>query len=142
MKTLFTFLILTASLTSFAQSETITGDYALSLPSNQGDLVEYKLTLNDDGSFEFHYYLNIKQRIPSTVNQYGKGTWKVKDNVVSFLSDKQNDFDEKHTLDFTATKARFLTKSPRDTSDKLVKTQLRFLKSEIPFMERVDLVKI
>lgn len=142
MKTLFTFLILMASLTSFAQSGTITGDYALSLPSNQGDLIEYKLTLKEDGSFEFHYYLNIKQRIPSTINQYGKGTWKVKDNVVSFLSDKQNDFDEKHTLDFTATKARFLTKSPRDTSDKLVKTQLRFLKSEIPFMERVDLLKI
>ena len=142
MKILFIFLILISGLASFAQSDKVAGDYALSLPGNQGDLVEYKLTLIEDGSFEFHYYLNIKQRIPSTVNQYSKGTWTVKDNVVSFSSDKQKDFDEKNTLDFSGTKARFVTKSPRDTSDKLVKTQLRFLKSEIPWMERVDLSKI
>ncbi len=142
MKTFIILFILISNLTAIAQSDKVAGDYALSLPSNQGDLVEYKLTLNEDGSFVFHYYLNIKQRIPSTLNQFGKGTWMIKDNVIVFSSDMQKDIEEKNTLDFTGTKARFITKSPRDTSDKLVKTQLRFLKSEIPFMERVDLVKI
>lgn len=142
MKTLIILFILISNLTAIAQSDKVAGDYALSLTSNQGDLVEYKLTLNEDGSFVFHYYLNIKQRIPSTLNQFGKGTWMIKDNVIVFSSDMQKDIEEKNTLDFTGTKARFITKSPRDTSDKLVKTQLRFLKSEIPFMERVDLVKI
>ncbi|MDI1317260.1 copper resistance protein NlpE N-terminal domain-containing protein [Flavobacterium sp.] len=142
MKTLLTFLILLTSAAIVAQSDKVAGNYALSLPSNEGDVIEYKLTLNEDGSFVFHYYLNINHRIPSTLNQYGKGTWTVKDNVVVFSSDKQKDIDEKNMVDFTATKARFLTKSHRAPSDKLVKTQLRFLKSAIPFMERVDLVKI
>lgn len=142
MKTLFTLFILISSLTAIAQSEKVAGDYALSLPSNEGDVIEYKLTLNEDGSFVFHYYLNIKHRNPSIDNKYGNGNWMVKDNVVVFSADKQKDFDEKNTLDFTGTKARFITKSPRDASEKLVKTQLRFLKSEITFMERVDLIKI
>jgi len=142
MKTLLTLLILISGFTVSAQSDKVAGDYALSLPSNQGDVIEYQLTLNEDGSFVFHYYFNIKHRIPSTANQYGKGTWMVKDNIVLFSADKLKDFDATNTLDFTGTKARFITKSPRDSSDKLIKTQLRFLKSEIPFMERVGLLQI
>ena len=51
-------------------------------------------------------------------------------------------FDEKYTLDFTNSKARFVTKSPRDKSDKIIKTQLKFLESEIFWMRRIDIDKI
>jgi hypothetical protein len=142
MKTLLIYLILLSGVASVAQSDKVAGNYALSLPSNEGNLLEYKLTLNDDGSFVFHSYSNIKNRIPQQVHTYGKGTWTLEKNVVVFASDKQKDLDEKHILDFTATKARFVTKSPRDQSDKIVKTQLRFLESEIPWMNRVDLLKV
>ena len=42
---------------------------------------------------------------------------------------------KKHTLNFTNTKARYITKSPRDTSEKEVKNHLRFYDSEISWIK-------
>lgn len=47
-------------------------------------------------------------------------------------------FDEKYTLDFNNSTARFITKNLRDKSDKIVKTKLQFLESRIAWMERID----
>ena len=117
-------------------------DYNLNLETKDNSSFEYELTLNQDGTFTFHYYSKIKQGIPPVINEYGKGNWTIMNNIISFFSDNQKDFDEKYTLDFTNTKARFVTKSPRDTSDKAIKTQLRFLDSEILWMRRIDIDKI
>lgn len=46
-------------------------------------------------------------------------------------TNKENDLDEKHTINFTNTKARYITKSKRDKSNKEVKNNLRFYDSEI-----------
>ncbi len=46
-------------------------------------------------------------------------------------TNKENDIDKKYTLNFTNTKARYITKSLRDTSEKEVKNHLRFYDSEI-----------
>ena len=43
--------------------------------------------------------------------------------------------DEKYTLNFTNTKARYITKSPRDASEKEVKNHLRFYNSEISWIK-------
>ena len=142
MKVIFTILILVSSLTSFSQTDKVIGDYKRVIESIENNIFEYELTLSQDGTFLFHYYSNIKQGIPPEVNKYGKGNWTINNNVISFFSDKQKDFDEKFTLDFTNTKARFVTKSPRDKSDKIIKTQLRFLDSEIFWMRRIDIDKI
>ncbi len=82
-----------------------------------------------------------KQR-KNTENQYGKGKWSEKDNLITFSSNKQEDFDERYTLDFNNSKARFITKNPRDKSDKIVKTRLAFIESEIPWMQRIEIFKI
>ncbi|MEN9907386.1 MAG: hypothetical protein RLZZ540_527 [Bacteroidota bacterium] len=142
MKTIFTLLILISNLTLFSQTQDVVGNYKLTLGAKDSSSFEYEVTLDQDGTFSFHYYSNIKQGIPPEVNKYGKGNWTIKNNVISFFSDKQKDFDEKFTLDFTNTKARFVTKSPRDKSDKIIKTQLRFLDSEIFWMRRIDIDKI
>ncbi|GAA4079015.1 hypothetical protein GCM10022389_26340 [Flavobacterium cheonanense] len=142
MKPIFTILFLISSLTLFSQTENVVGNYKLILETKDSSSFEYELTLNQDGTFSFHYYSNIKQGIPPEVNKYGKGNWTIKNNVISFLSDKQKDFDEKYTLDFTNTKARFVTKSPRDKSEEIIKTQLKFLESEIFWMRRIDIDKI
>ena len=142
MKAIFTILFLISNLTLFSQKQDVVGNYKLILETKDSSSFEYELTLSQDETFYFHYYSNIKQGIPPEVNKYGKGNWTIKNNVITFLADKQKDFDKKYNLDFTNTKARFVTKSPRDKSEKIIKTQLKFLESGIFWMKRIDIDKI
>jgi len=142
MKVIFTILILVSSLTSFSQTDKVIGDYKRVIESIENNILEYELTLSQDGTFLFHYYSNIKQGIPPEVNKYGKGKWTLENNVISFFSDKQKDIDNKNTLDFTNSKARFIIKSPRNKTDEIIKTRIQFLKSEIFWMEKIEIFKI
>jgi hypothetical protein len=142
MKAIYATLILLFNLISFSQSNAVVGAYALSLPTKENDLFEYKLTLSQDGTFYFHYYSNIKRGIPPEIHKYGKGTWSEEKNVISFFADKQTAFDEKHTLDFTNSNARFVTKSPRDKTDKIIKTRILFLASDIFWMKSIAMLKL
>ena len=142
MKNIFTFLILLINLTLSAQKDKVIGEYKLTLETKTDDIFKYELTLNSDGTFAFHYYSNIKFGIPPEKNYFGKGHWTIENDIVSFISDKKNDVDEKYTLDFSDSKARFITKSPRDKSDRIIKTKLQFLKSEIPWMSRIEILKL
>jgi hypothetical protein len=129
-------------MTIFSQEKDIVGDYQLTRGTKDTNLLEYKLTLNQDGTFYFHYYSNIKIGIPPESNKYGKGKWTVKNNIITFFSDSQKDFDEKYTLDFINSKARFVTKSPRDKTDRIVKKKLVFLESQIFWMNRIEIFKM
>lgn len=143
MKLLITTLLLISNLTLFAQSNQFVGDYQRSLTDTEGKhIIEYKLTLNQDGTFVFHSYTKLQGGIPPEVNKYGKGKWSSKDNLITFSSNKKEDFDEKYTLDFSNSIARFITKNPRDKSDKIVKTKLTLLESEISWLQRLDFFKI
>lgn len=141
MKLIITTLLLILKLNLFAQSNQFAGDYTRSL-SSENHKIEYKLTLNPDGTFEFHSYSNIQGGTPQESNKYGKGKWSEKDNLITFSSDKKTDLDQKYTLDFSHSTARFVTKNPRDKSDKIVKTKLQFLESEILWMRRIDIFKV
>jgi hypothetical protein len=142
MKALFTILILTFNLAAFAQADIVAGDYTRTIETKESNKFDYNLVLYKDGTFSFHYYSNIKQGNPPEVNKFGKGKWTLKNNVVSFFSDKQKDFDEKHTLDFKNSKARFVIKSPRDKTETVIKTRLTVLSSEIFWMQGLELFKI
>ena len=143
MKLVTTTLFLIFNLTLFAQSNQFAGEYQRTLGDTQNKyVIEYKLTLNQDGTFVFHSYSNFGGVNPPEVNKYGKGKWTAKDNLITFSSNKQEDLDEKYTLDFNKSTARFVTKNPRDKSDKIVKTKLTFLESGIRSMERLDVFKI
>ena len=137
-----TVFLLVSSLSLFSQSEQVAGKYIHRIESKENDVFEYEMTLHEDGTFDFYYHSHINRGIPPEKDFYGKGTWRVENNVVSFTTDAQKDRDEKYTLDFTNTKARFVTKSPRDKTDKIVVTKLQFLKSDIFWMSRIDLLKI
>ncbi|MGV9002832.1 hypothetical protein [Flavobacterium sp.] len=141
MKRLFTLLFLISNLTLLAQSNIVVGDYVLVL-GNDDSRFDYKLTLRQDGTFTFDYYSLIKMGIPQEKTKYGKGSWTIENNVITFLSEKEKDFDEKYTLDFTTSKARFITKSPRDKTNRIVKTRIQFLTSEIEWMARIELLKL
>ena len=127
---------------AFPQSENVVGSYKITLGNEENHLIEYTLVLNSDHTFFFHAFTDIKKGIPPQVNTYGKGTWIFENNIVSFSADKNIDFNEKYTLDFNNTKARFVAKSPIDKTNREIKTRLRFFKSDIPWMRRIDLQKI
>ena len=130
MKQFLIIIFFSLSINSSAQSEHIFGNYEKTFEATN-NLIIYKLTLNADGTFAFHSYSYIDQKIePKDKNLYAKGTWKSEKNLI-FFSAGSNDFDEKHTLDFNNTKARFITKSPRDKSDREIKTSLLFYESDI-----------
>ena len=142
MKLFISAFLIISSFTLFAQSTQIAGDYTRSLSEEGKHIIEYKLNLNQDGTFTFHSYSKMQGGIPPEVNKYGKGKWITKDNMITFSSNKKEDFDEKYTLDFNNSKARFVTKNSRDKSDQIVKTKLTFLDSEIAWMKRIDVFKI
>ncbi|OXG06190.1 NlpE-like protein [Flavobacterium araucananum] len=142
MKLILTIFLFIFNLTLSAQSSQIVGDYTRSLSEEGKHIIEYKLTLNQDGTFVFHSYSKIQGATPPEVNKYGKGKWNAKDNVITFGSNKKEDFDEKYTLDFNNSKARFVTKNPRDKTDQIVKTRLTFVESGIFWMKKIDIFKI
>ncbi|HEY1195065.1 hypothetical protein [Flavobacterium sp.] len=142
MKLILTSLLFIFNLLLSAQSNQLAGNYSHSLGENEKHKLEYQLTLNQDGTFVFHYYSKIENRTPLEENKYGKGKWTAKDNVVTFSADKKEDLDEKYTLDFNNSAARFVTKNPRDKSDKIVQTRLKFLDSGIFWMKGIDVFKI
>ena len=141
MKKIVLILILVFSTTIIAQTENYTGNYVAHYDFNKNGVITYTLKLKTDGTFTFHNYRKISDKNPEE-NSYGKGTWKVeKDNVLNFYTDTNSDLDDKHTIDFTNTKARYITKSPRDKSDKVIKTHLRFYESNIPELKGWTLYK-
>ncbi|MFK7810865.1 MAG: copper resistance protein NlpE N-terminal domain-containing protein [Maribacter sp.] len=143
MKLIIYTIFLISNLTLFSQSNNFDGDYHRALGNDEKiHFIEYKLTLNQDGTFIFHSYSNNKKGIPPEVNKYGKGRWIAKDKVITFSSNKQKDFDEKYTLDFNNSKARFVTKHPRDKTDQIIKTKLQFFESEIFWIETIDIFKL
>ena len=142
MKFTTSIILLFISVTLYSQTENVVGGYYLKFGIEGTHLFEYKLLINEDGTFFFHSYSNDKKSIPAEVNRYGKGKWTVDGKVVSFFTDIEKDIDEKHSLDFRKTRARFITKSPRDMSAKIVKTRLKFFESEISWIEGIDIFKI
>ena len=142
MKLIVAILVFIFNLTLSAQSNSFAGEYTRSLSEEGKHTIDYKLTLNPDGTFLFHSYQKIQGSTPPEINTYGKGKWTSKDNMITFTADKKEDFDEKHTLDFNNSVARFSGKNPRDKSDKVVQTKLTFLESKIFWMKRLDVFKI
>jgi hypothetical protein len=142
MKLILAALLFIFNLALSAQTNNFAGDYTRSLGEEGKHIIEYKLTLNQDGTFIFHSYTKTQGGIPPEVNKYGKGKWSAKNNMITFSSDKKADFDEKYTLDFNTSTARFVTKNPRDKTDQIVKTRLTFLESGIPWMQKIDIFKV
>lgn len=127
-------------MTLFSQSNEITGEYYLKLEAEK-QVIEYKLTLIQDGTFTFHSYTNRKAQIPSITHKYGKGNWSAEGKIVSFFTDNEKDFDEKHTLDFSNSRARFISKPSRDKTDRVINTRFQFFESEIFWIKAIEILK-
>jgi len=139
MKCILPFLILLFTLSGSAQSKKHAGKYESSA-IGEGYSHINKLTLNPNGTFLFHNYRYIENGIPKEENKYGKGTWTSKNKLIFFNTD-ENDINYSHVLDFNNSKARFISKSPRDKSARIVKNSIRFYESEIFWITGRTLLK-
>ena len=137
MKFLFSFLFVLSSIIINAQD--VSGTYQLTVNATNGDL-QRTLTLNADGTFEFYNFERHVQGIPPEKHIYGKGTWTQNKKLISFFSEA-SDLNDKFTLDFSGTKARFISKSPRDKSNRNIETALSFYESDIFWISGMKLVK-
>ncbi|GAA3777823.1 hypothetical protein GCM10022271_07540 [Corallibacter vietnamensis] len=124
---------------SVAQTKSIVGTYEMRLDSSNALVVD-TLVLNNDGTFVYHVYDKHDGGIPPERNMYGKGTWKLENNIV-FFKTTTSDIDKTHTLNFNNSKARFITKSPRDKTNREIPTSLRFFKSNIFWVKGRNLLK-
>ena len=140
MKKLFLLLILTIGFSLSAQTENYAGTYIIHLEGKDGNILDYKLQLNQDNTFMFVSFQKLLDtRGEHDKYNYGKGTWKVENKIIKFTTEK-TDLDEKHTLNFSGSTARLIKKSPRDTSEKVVPTSLQFYKSEIFWIANLKLI--
>lgn len=136
------------SLGGYAQLDLVPGTYFRQL-GNGPQEDQYTLTLQENGTFLFHFYRKSERSNPKEVNEYGKGRWTIemKRNfsthtfILSFSADGAKDFDTRHTLDLNGSKARFVSKSERNISAKQVQTGLQFYESGIPWLERLMIYK-
>lgn len=118
---------------------TIEGTYIYEFNGTNGSS-KRTLTLNANGTFLFHTYEYHERGMPQERNFYGKGSWTSDINIVHFKSTR-SDIDDKYTLDFNNTKARFDTKSIRDKSERDIKTSLRFYESEVFWFKGMILLR-
>lgn len=139
MKFLLSLTIFLFSFIPFAQSKTVAGTYILKIKTSNA-LIEDTLILNADGTFTFHEYDWHENGIPPERDKYAKGQWKIEKNIVYFSANKF-DIEDNFSLNFNNSQARFITKLPRDKSDRIVPTSLQFYKSDIFWMEKRKLLK-
>lgn len=139
MKHLFFYLFIICS-NIYAQS----GVYSIYANNGKdGTKIKWTLTLNENGTFLYHFLRDLSSisKANSEENFYGKGTWKAEKNLVYFYTDKETDLDDMYNIDFTNSKARYITKSPRDKSDKVIKIALRFYESNLVYIKGLELFK-
>ena len=140
MKLFISLLLFTFSLCISAQTESMIGHYEMKYEASNG-LIIYNLTLNPEGTFKFHSYRYLEDALVKEENIYAKGSWN-SDNKLIYFSTDSDDFDEIYTLNFNNTKARFITKSPRDKSNKDIKTSIQIYNSEISWLKRNYFLKV
>ena len=127
IKAVLIILLLVFTIKGFAQSGIYTR--GTTTPKADGTIIKWTVSLNQNGTFLYHFLRDIVGEMNPEENFYGKGTWKAVGKIVSFYA-KPLDFNDEFTVNLNNSKARYITKSPRDKSDKIVKTALRFYESE------------
>ncbi len=69
-----------------AQNKDYIGHYETKVKTKVGEIFDYKLILNSDNTFTYHFFRNIGQPQSIDENWYGKGTWKQVKNIIYFYT--------------------------------------------------------
>lgn len=119
------------------------GVYVYEPKHTDGTKLKWTLNLEEDGTFIYHFLrdLSVVSKANTEENIYGKGTWLYEGNSVILFSKEADNLNGVYTLNLNKSKARYIKKSPRDTSSKIVKTALRFYESETFHIKGLELFK-
>jgi len=142
MQKLLVVLFFLVSITIAGQTDKFVGKYEVVHEASNAN-ISYDIVLNPNGTFLFHSFRHVLIGENKEENSYGKGVWKPqKNNLIYFFTNHKNDIDNTHTLNLNNTKARFISKSPRDKSDRVIKTALKFYESELFWVKGMELFKL
>ena len=141
MRNILIFYFVLMGFTACAQTETIFGKYYLKYECDSG-IIEYKLSLHEDGTYDLHTVNKVSRGITSMSDKEEKGTWRAKDNMLTFSSKSSKDFDEEYTVNLNGSIARVMPKIPTEESDKTEGTVLVFDTSKIYCIEGLEFTKL
>ncbi|MBT8310684.1 MAG: hypothetical protein HKO72_04565 [Flavobacteriaceae bacterium] len=140
MKFIISLLLISFQFSAFAQSKEHAGNYEFFMGNNDSHFLKDKLTLNPNGTFLFKSESYLEERMERHRLQYGKGTWRSEKRLI-FLKVEDSDVDATHELNLNNTRLRFDTKSPRDKTNRDIKTSVRVIDSEIRWLKGRTLIK-
>lgn len=106
---LFIFIFL--SFTSVFAQEYV-GTYTKNITTNAGTVLNYKLDLAANGTYEIAVFRNIGQSTSTDENFYGKGNWKVVNTLIVFSSVEIAE--DTLYINMNGTTARFATKKKKE----------------------------
>jgi hypothetical protein len=141
MKNITLIIFLVINLIGFAQTSSHNGTYQVKYDTDNA-IFEYTLNLESNGTFTFHSYTNHFNANPKEKNQYGKGKWVAKKNLISFIADENIDINDKFNLNLNNTRARIDMKSPRNKTSEIIPTTMRIYNSDIFWIKGLKLTKI
>ena len=87
--------------------------------------IKWTFSLNEDGTFLYHFYRGLASEVNPEEKYYGRGTWEFDGIIMSFYSEIPG-LDERFSVNLNKSKARYISKSPRDKSSKVIRAALRF----------------
>ncbi|HEX9825771.1 MAG TPA: hypothetical protein VGA80_04170 [Flavobacteriaceae bacterium] len=136
------FLIIVVLLAFHLNISAQSGVYIKEPINIDGTKVKWTLTLDEDGTFLYHFLRDISAVSKPNIeeNYYGKGTWTLEGKSVILFSNETDNLNGQYTVNLNNSKARYITKSPRNTSDKVIKTALLFYESD--HIKGLELFKI
>jgi len=140
MKFIISLVLISFQFNAFTQSIEPAGNYEFFRGNDDNYFLKDKLTLNPNGTFLFTAESYIEERMERHRLHYGKGTWRSEKRLI-FLMVEDSDIDATHELNLNNTRLRFDTKSPRDKSDRDIKTTVRIIDTEIRRLKGRTLIK-
>ena len=140
MKSIFTLFLVISPLVSISQNSIYTGTYSNKTTTEKGETFEYTLTLQEDGTFVYHFYRQLQCESCVEEHFYGKGTWKDAKKGITFYTQK-TDIDANHTVNLGKSKAKLHKKMSKKKSSKKEKITIRFITSDVPNLNGLQLFK-
>lgn len=106
------------------------GVYTKNITTDTGVVIDYKLNLASDGTYEVSVFRNLGQSISVNENFYGNGNWKVVNKLIVFSCEELAD---KNFINLNKTTSRF---------DAKMKKELRFFNCPSLWFKNVTLEKV
>jgi len=133
-------LVFCLSFTAAGQQASINGTYLRAHKVNESGDISYRLTLKSDFTYQFEFSRQITSKNPRE-HANSQGTWKQLDKTRIELTTNKDIIDLKDVLDLTGSKAHFISKNPRDKSDREIPTALKIYDSPVSWIKGLDLIK-